>query len=138
MTIAETQHKLRIMVTEYIREHSWEWDKFRDAYEKEKGYTIGRSLSLQSLIMYDLLIDICFLASDAEKGTPFTREYWVRSHGTQCIKDEQDADATRQVFGDILAKIKVEFDGMDFVEPTWFEDEDCKIPNKFLAVKSDR
>ena len=33
---------------------------------------------------------------------------------------------------------KVEFDGMDFVEPTWFEDEDCKIPNKFLAVKSDR
>jgi hypothetical protein len=87
-------------------------------------------------VIYDLLIDICFLASDAEKGIPFTREYWIRSHGTQCIKNEQDAETTRAVFGDILAKIKVEFDGMDFVEPTWFEDEDCKIPNKLLAAKN--
>ena len=132
MTLAETQHKLRVMVTEYIREHMLEWDKFRNEYEKEKGYKIGRDLSLHSLITYDLLVDLCFLASTAEVGQPFTREYWIRSHGTQCIKNEQDAESTRQVFGDILAKIKVEFDGTEFAEPIWFEDEDCKIPNKYL------
>ena len=78
------------------------------------------------------LIDFAFLALEAEKKEPFVREYWIRSQGTQCIKNESDVEANRNVWSDIVAKILVEFDGKEFTKVAWFQDEDCKLKNSFI------
>lgn len=149
MTLGETLYSMRNMVDQFIREHSWEWELYRTKYQEEsrqdylkkfpdssfEGHTIGRSLSLQSHIGSDMLIDFVYLSLEVEKKVPFTREYWIRSYGTQCIKNEEDAYINRSVFKDIVAKIKVEFDGEQFTKVEWFEDNDCLIKNNFI-VKS--
>ena len=146
MTLGETFHKIRLMVDEFIREHHLEWDRMRDEYKEKsrqeylkiypessfEGHTLGRPLSLQSYIGSDLLIDFTFLALEAEKKEPFVREYWIRSQGTQCIRNESDVEANRNVWSDIVAKILVEFDGKEFTKVAWFQDEDCKLKNSFI------
>ena len=147
MTLGETLYTIRRMVDEFNREHQIQWDKIREEYKEKsrqeylkiypdssfEGHTLGRPLSLQSYIGSDLLIDFTFLALDAEKKEPFIREYWIRSQGTQCIKSESDVEANRNVWSDIVAKILVEFDGKEFTKVAWFQDDDCKLKNHFIA-----
>ena len=146
MTLGETLYTIRRMVDEFNREHQIQWDKIREEYKEKsrqeylkiypdssfEGHTLGRPLSLQSYIGSDLLIDFTFLALEAEKKEPFIREYWIRSQGTQCIKNESDVEANRNVWSDIVAKILVEFDGKEFTKVAWFQDEDCKLKNSFI------
>ena len=146
MTLGETLYTIRRMVDEFIREHQLKWDRIREEYKEKsrqeylkiypdssfEGHTLGRPLSLQSYIGSDLLIDFAFLALEAEKKEPFIREYWIRSQGTQCIKNEKDVEANRRVWSDIVAKILVEFDGKEFTKVAWFQDEDCKLKNSFI------
>ena len=151
MTLGETLYTIRRMVDEFNREHQLKWDKIREEYKEKsrqeylkiypdssfEGHTLGRPLSLQSYIGSDLLIDFTFLALDAEKKEPFVREYWIRSQGTQCIKNESDVEANRNVWSDIVAKILVEFDGKEFTKVAWFQDEDCKLKNHFIKDNED-
>ena len=146
MTLGETLYTIHGMVDEFIREHQLKWDRIREEYKEKsrqeylkiypdssfEGHTLGRSLSLQSHIGSDLLIDFTFLALEAEKKEPFIREYWIRSQGTQCIKNESDVEANRNVWSDIVAKILVEFDGKEFTKVAWFQDKDCKLENSFI------
>ena len=146
MTLGETLYTIRRMVDEFNREHQIQWDKIREEYKEKsrqeylkiypdssfEGHTLGRPLSLQSYIGSDLLIDFAFLALEAEKKEPFIREYWIRSQGTQCIKNESDVEANRNVWSDIVAKILVEFDGKEFTKVAWFQDKDCKLENSFI------
>ena len=122
------------MVSNFLNDfsHQRQWDKVNEEYKKAHGFSKGQeSLSLQSYVGSDLLIDFIYLARDVEEGKPFTNEYWIRSMGTQCISDEKDKEANR-VFSDILAKISVTYDGSEFTDIHWFEDEDCLIKNKFV------
>ena len=151
MTLGETLYTIRRMVDEFNREHQLKWDKIREEYKEKsrqeylkiypdssfEGHTLGRPLSLQSYIGSDLLIDFTFLALEAEKKEPFIREYWIRSQGTQCIKNESDVEANRNVWSDIVAKILVEFDGKEFTKVAWFQDDDCKLKNHFIADNED-
>ena len=151
MTLGETLYTIRRMVDEFNREHQLKWDKIREEYKEKsrqeylkiypdssfEGHTLGRPLSLQSYIGSDLLIDFAFLALDAEKKEPFVREYWIRSQGTQCIKNEKDVKDNRRVWSDIVAKILVEFDGKEFTKVAWFQDEDCKLKNHFIKDNED-
>ena len=151
MTLGETLYTIHGMVDEFIREHQLKWDRIREEYKEKsrqeylkiypdssfEGHTLGRPLSLQSYIGSDLLIDFAFLALDAEKKEPFVREYWIRSQGTQCIKNESDVEANRNVWSDIVAKILVEFDGKEFTRVAWFQDEDCKLKNSFIKDNED-
>lgn len=146
MTLGETLYTIRGMVDEFIREHHLKWDRMRDEYKEKtrqeylkiypdssfEGHTLGGHLSLQSYIGSDLLIDFTYLALAAEKKEPFIHEYWIRSQGTQCIKNENDVKANRGVWSDIVAKILVEFDGKEFTKVAWFQDEDCKLKNSFI------
>ena len=151
MTLGETLHTIHRMVGEFISEHQIKWDKVREEYKEKsrqeylkiypdssfEGHTLGRPLSLQSYIGSDLLIDFTFLALDAEKKEPFVREYWIRSQSTQCIKSESDVEANRNVWSDIVAKILVEFDGKEFTKVAWFQDDDCKLKNRFIKDNED-
>lgn len=151
MTLGETLHKIHGMVDEFIREHQVKWDRVREEYRlktKEEwlkvypnsafdGHHLGRSLSLQSHLGSDLLIDFTFLALKVEKKAPFIHEYWIRSQGVQCIKDENDVEVNRRVWKDIVAKILVEFDGEKFTKVAWFQDKDCKIENYFIKNNED-
>ena len=151
MTLGETLHKIHGMVDEFIREHQVKWDKVREEYRlktKEEwlklypnsafdGHHLGRSLSLQSHLGSDLLIDFTFLALKVEKKEPFIHEYWIRSQGTQCIKNENDVEVNRKVWSDIVAKILVEFDGEEFTKVAWFQDKDCKLENYFIKDNED-
>ena len=151
MTLGETLHTIRGMVSAFICEHQIQWDKVREEYKEKSrqeylkmypnssfdGYTLGRPLSLQSYIGSDLLIDFTFLALEVENKEPFIREYWIRSQGTQCIKNESDVEANRSVWSDIVAKILVEFDGKEFTKVAWFQDEDCKLKNSFIKGDED-
>lgn len=135
MTLGETLYTIRGMVDEFIREHQIKWDRMRDEYKEKtrqeylkiypdssfEGHTLGRHLSLQSYIGSDLLIDFASLALKVEKKEPFTHEYWIRSEGTQCIKNESDVEANRGVWSDIVAKILVEFDGKEFTRSLGFK-----------------
>ena len=147
MTLGETFYNIRLMVDEFIRKHQIQWDKVREEYKEKsrqeylkiypdssfEGHTLGKPLSLQSYIGSDLLIDVASLALKVEKKEPFIHEYWIRSQGTQCIKDESDVEANRSVWSDIVAKILVEFDGEKFTKVAWFQDDDCKLKNHFIA-----
>lgn len=149
MKIGGALYSIRNMVDAFVREHSVEWNKCRDAYQEKSrleylkmfpesnfsGATLGVPLSMQSYIGSDLLIDFVFLALETEGERPFVREYWLRSQGVQCIKNEEDRENNRKVFKDIVAKFKVEFDGKEFTKIEWFEDEDCQIHNRFLDKK---
>ena len=151
MTLGETLYTIRRMVDEFNREHQLKWDKIREEYKEKsrqeylkihpdssfEGYTLGRSLSLQSYIGSDLLIDFAYLAFKAEQKEPFIHEYWIRSQGTQCIKNESDVEANRNVWSDIVAKILVEFDGKEFTRAAWLQDEDCKLKNSFIKDNED-
>ena len=151
MTLGETLYTIHGMVDEFIREHQLKWDRIREEYKEKsrqeylkiypdssfEGHTLGRPLSLQSYIGSDLLIDFTFLALDAEKKEPFVREYWIRSQGVQCIKNKSDVEANRSVWSDIVAKILVEFDGKEFTKVAWFQDEDCKLKNRFIEGNED-
>ena len=151
MTLGETLNTIRRMVDEFNREHRLKWDKIREEYKEKsrqeylkiypessfEGHTLGRPLSLQSYIGSDLLIDFTFLALEVEKKEPFVREYWIRSQGTQCIRNESDVEANRNVWSDIVAKILVEFDGKEFTKVDWFQDDDCKLKNRFIKDNED-
>ena len=151
MTLGETMHKIYGMVDEFIREHQVKWDRVREEYKEKSrqeylkvfpnasfdGHTLGRSLSLQSHLGSDLLIDFTFLALKVEKKEPFIYEYWIRSQGTQCIKNENDVEVNRRVWSDIVAKILVEFDGEKFTKVAWFQDKDCKLENYFIKNNED-
>ena len=151
MTLGETLHTIHRMVGEFISEHQIKWDKVREEYKEKsrqeylkiypdssfEGHTLGRPLSLQSYIGSDLLIDFTFLALKVEKKEPFIHEYWIRSQGTQCIKNEKDVKANRSVWSDIVAKILVEFDGEKFTKVAWFQDDDCKLKNSFIKGNED-
>ena len=151
MTLGETLYTIRRMVDEFIREHQLKWDRIREEYKEKsrqeylkfhpessfEGHTLGRSLSLQSYIGSDLLFDFTFLALKVEKKEPFIHEYWIRSQGTQCIKNENDVEANRSVWSDIVAKILVEFDGEEFTKVAWFQDEDCKLKNCLIKGNED-
>ena len=151
MTLGETLYAIRRMVDEFNREHQIQWDKIREEYKEKsrqeylkiypdssfEGHTLGRPLSLQSYTGSDLLIDFAFLALEVEKKEPFIREYWIRSQGTQCIKNEKDVKANRSVWSDIVAKILVVFDGKEFTKVAWFQDEDCKLKNSFIKGNED-
>ena len=146
MTLGETLHTIRGMVSAFICEHQIQWDKVREEYKEKSrpeylkmypnssfnGHTLGKPLSLQSYIGSDLLIDFTFLALEVEKKEPFIREYWIRSQGTQCIKNEKDVEDNRRVWSDIVAKILVEFDGKEFTKVAWLQDKDCKLENSFI------
>lgn len=80
-----------------------------------------------------MLIDFVYLTAAIEKGDWFVREYWIRSNGTQCIKSVEDVLCNRGVWDDVLAKIIVVFDGKEVTSVEWFQDEDCKIKNKFIT-----
>lgn len=151
MTLGETFHKIHGMVDEFIREHQVKWDIVREEYKEKTrqeylkvfpnasfdGHTLGRSLSLQSHLGSDLLIDFTFLALKVEKKKPFIHEYWIRSQGVQCIKDENDVEVNRRIWRDIVAKILVEFDGEKFTKVAWFQDDDCKLENYFIKDNED-
>ena len=151
MTLGETLHKIHGMVDEFIREHQVKWDRVREEYKEKTrqeylkvfpnasfdGHQLGRSLSLQSHLGSDLLIDFTFLALKVEKKEPFIHEYWIRSQGTQCIKNENDVEVNRRVWSDIVAKILVEFDGEEFTKVAWFQDKDCKLENYFIKDNED-
>ena len=151
MTLGETLNTIRGMVDEFICEDHLKWDRIREEYKEKsrqeylkfhpessfEGHTLGRSLSLQSYIGSDLLIDFTFLALKVEKKEPFIHEYWIRSQGTQCIKNENDVEANRSVWSDIVAKILVEFDGEEFTKVAWFQDEDCKLKNCLIKGNED-
>lgn len=123
---------IREMVNEFCGEHSYEWDKINEAYKAEHGFNKGAEhLSIRSYIGSDLLIDFSFLARDVELGEPFVNEYWIRSQGTQCIRSQKDREAN-SLWSDVLAKIRVEYDGNEFTDISWFEDDDCLIKNKFI------
>lgn len=151
MTLGVTLHRINRMVSEFISEHQIKWERVRDEYKEKsrqeylkiypdssfEGHTLGSHLSLQSYIGSDLLIDFTFLALEVEKKEPFIREYWIRSQGTQCIKNEKDVKANRSVWSDIVAKILVVFDGKEFTKVAWFQDEDCKLKNSFINGNED-
>lgn len=123
---------IRAMVDNFINVHEHQWRKINEEYKKEHGFSKGKeSLSLQSYIGSDLLIDFIYLAKQVEEGVPFTNEYWIRSMGTQCIRNDKDREDNR-VFSDILGKMSVTFDGTEFTDIHWIQDSDCLVNNELL------
>ena len=132
MGLSDALKTIRAMVNNFVNHHDIEWEK----YKEEHAYGGELFISFQSYIGTDLLIDIIYLVEQWEKGEPFTQEYWIRSQGTHCVKNAEEAEAVRKAFGsDILAKIKVCFDGEKFTNIEWIYDKDCVIKNKFLEDK---
>lgn len=124
---------IREMVDEFCSVHYDDWEKINEAYKAEHGFNKGAEhLSIRSYIGSDLLIDFSYLARDVELGGPFTNEYWIRSQGTQCIRNERDREANK-LWSDVLAKISVTYDGNEFTDIHWVEDDDCLIKNRFVA-----
>ena len=145
--IGNVQRTIYNMVYEFINEHQIAWDNYREEKRKQsieehlkfypdatdfKGIMPGRSLSYQSFIGTDLLIDFWYLASKMESSVPFIHEYWIRSNGVQCIKESVDAEYNRKVWSDILGKFVVEFDGEVITRIEWVQDDDCLIKNKLI------
>lgn len=148
--ISYAQMTIHNMVREFVNEHMIEWDRVREEKRLEsvehfkkiyplsdyKGIAPGRSLSLQSYIASDLLIDFMYLAESIEVGNPFLKEYWIRSNGIQCINSRKDVSDNRAVWNDVLAKFIVEFDGKKIVRIEWFQDNDCLLQNKLITDDS--
>ena len=131
-TLGETLILLQKMVDSFTSVNYNSWEKFRENYEKEHGFRIDRPLSMQSYIGSDLLIDFAYLAQESELRVPFVREYWIRSQGVQCIRDDEDRENNNKVWGDVVGKIHLEFDGQFFQNIGWFEDEKCQIKNRLI------
>lgn len=145
--IGNVQKTIYNMVYEFINEHQIAWENYREEKRKQSieehlkfypdatnfnGIMPGRSLSYQSFIGTDLLIDFWYLASKMESSVPFIHEYWIRSNGVQCIKESVDAEYNRKVWSDILGKFVVEFDGEVITRIEWVQDDDCLIKNKLI------
>lgn len=145
--ISKVQKTIYDMVSKFINEHQIAWDNYREEKRKEnieehlkfypdatdyKGVMPGRSLSFQSFIGTDLLIDFWYLASKIEARLPFVHEYWIRSNGVQCIKESGDAETNRKVWSDIIGKFVVEFDGEVVTRIEWVQDDDCLIKNRLI------
>lgn len=123
---------IRNMVKDFVEQHDAIWDEVRSADKERKGYSPGDSLSMQSYISSDLLLDFVSLASASTYDEPFVREYWVRSMGIQCINSVEDAKLNKKVWNDVVAKFIVVFDGHNFTTIDWFQDEDCRIKNNLI------
>lgn len=123
---------IRNMVKDFVEQHDAIWDEVRSADKERKGYSPGDSLSMQSYICSDLLLDFVSLASASTYDEPFVREYWVRSMGIQCINSVEDAKLNKKVWNDVVAKFIVVFDGHNFTTIDWFQDEDCRIKNNLI------
>lgn len=123
---------IRNMVKDFVEQHDAIWDEVRSADKERKGYSPGDSLSMQSYIGSDLLLDFVSLASASTYDEPFVREYWVRSMGIQCINSVEDAKLNKNVWNDVVAKFIVVFDGHNFTTIDWFQDEDCRIKNNLI------
>lgn len=135
------------MVNNFVSEYVIEWEKVREEIRQKsveehqkffpddgyEGIAPGRSLSLQSYIASDLLIDFWYLAQSMEEGKPFVYEYWIRSSGVQCIKSRENFKDNRGVWCDVLAKFIVEFDGYEVKRIDWFQDDECLLMNKFVV-----
>ena len=145
--IGNVQKTIYNMVYEFINEHQIAWENYREEKRKQSieehlkfypdatnfnGIMPGRSLSYQSFIGTDLLIDFWYLASKMESSVPFIHEYWIRSNGVQCIKESEDAEYNRKVWSDILGKFVVEFDGEVITRIEWVQDDDCLIKNRLI------
>lgn len=145
--ISRVQKAIYTMVNNFVNEYVVEWEKVREEKRQESvdehkklfpnddyvGIAPGRSLSLQSYIASDLLIDFWYLAHSMEMEKPFVYEYWIRSNGVQCIKSRDDLNYNRGVWGDVLAKFIIEFDGYEVKRIDWFQDNDCLVMNKFVV-----
>lgn len=123
---------IRNMVKDFVEQHDAIWDEVRSADKERKGYSPGDSLSMQSYIGSDLLLDFVSLASASTYDEPFVREYWVRSMGIQCINSVEDVKLNKKVWNDVVAKFIVVFDGHNFTTIDWFQDEDCRIKNNLI------
>ena len=145
--ISKLQKTIYDMVSKFINEHFIAWENYREEKRKESierhlkfypnatnynGIMPGRNLSFQSFIGTDLLIDFWYLASKMELSVPFIHEYWIRSNGVQCIKDNEDAETNRKVYSDIIGKFIVEFDGEVVTRIEWVQDDDCLIKNRLI------
>ena len=145
--ISKAQKTIYSMVYEFVNEHQIAWDNYREEKRKEsieahlvfypddvnyKGFAPGRALSMQSFISFDLLIDFAYLAEEMESGQPFRNEYWIRSNGVQCVRNDVEADANSRVWSDILTKLVVEYDGEVITRIEWLQDDDCRIENKLI------
>lgn len=124
---------MRNMVDSFICVHQYAWDKFQDKYKKEHiGIGCGRdTLSMQSFVGSDLTIDLAYLANDIETRGDFTNEYWIRSQGIQCIRNEKDRENNERVWSDIAGKFKVIRKGDD-ITFEWMQDDKCRVENQFL------
>lgn len=122
---------MRNMVDSFVSRHYDDWDEIRAEYRLKHGFDLGVSLSMQSYVGSDLTIDMAYLAKDIEERDSFVNEYWIRSQGIQCIRNESDREANDPVWGDVLGKFRVIKDGDD-ISFEWFEDEKCKVRNRLL------
>ena len=129
--IGETLITMRNMVDSFVSRHQNAWDKIREEYFKEHGFHKGVYLSMQSYLGSDLTIDMAYLAKDIEERESFVNEYWIRSQGMQCIRNDEDRDANSKVWGDVLGKFRVIKEGDD-IRFEWFEDEQCLIKNTLI------
>lgn len=123
---------MRSMVDSFVCYNDLAWDKYRDKYKEEHGYEIGRTLSMQSFLGSDLTIDLAYLARDIEELPSFTNEYWIRSQGMQCIRNEYDRQCNGKVWGDVLGKFKVVKTEDGEINFEWFEDESCLVHNVLI------
>ena len=80
------------------------------------------------------MVDFCTLVKSADYNVPFSREIWIYNHGTRLVnpKDVEDVRLYDKYTDYVLAKMLITFNGTEFEEPVWFEDEKCVIPNQFI------
>ena len=119
------------MVDSFVNRHWNQWEDYRDKYKAEHGYDKGVSLSMQSYIGSDLTIDMYSLANDIEEKDAFVNEYWIRSQGIQCIRDEEDRKANDSVWSDVLGKFTITKNGDD-ISFKWIQDEKCLVNNTLI------
>ena len=133
--IGETLITMRNMVDSFVSRHYDAWEKVRNDYREKHGYFLGTNLSMQSYIGSDLTIDMAYLAKDIEERGDFVNEYWIRSQGIQCIRNEKDRNANTGIWSDILGKFVITKKG-DEITYEWFQDDDCLVEN--TLIKDDR
>lgn len=129
--IGQTLKNMRWMVDSFVNRHWNQWEDYREKYKAEHGYEKGVSLSLQSYIGSDLTIDMYSLANDIEEKDSFVNEYWIRSQGIQCIRNEEDYKANDSVWTDVLGKFTITKKGED-ISFKWIQDEKCLVDNTLI------